>query len=189
MIKPLNLRLERYAIAIIAILAIFSAILLYTAEAMWRAVGDEQRGYAALQKGDVKRAITCLKRSIDSGHATPVAHLLLGQALQRSGDLNSAVAEFRVALAENRNQIPFVSAHMALGEALLRLGRTREAIGELTSALRAFPNYAADILKLADEMASEGKKSEAEAAYGVVSDVGLSPWSHVAIKKMRGLSR
>jgi tetratricopeptide (TPR) repeat protein len=88
----------------------------------------------------------------------PRAHLNLGFALQRQGDLDGAIERYRETL---RLKPDYAEAHNDLGSALERKGRDAEALPHLEMAVRLNPLYALAYNNLAIVLAHEGKIEEA----------------------------
>jgi tetratricopeptide (TPR) repeat protein len=89
------------------------------------------------QVGRMADAAEAAQRAISFGFAPPEAHLLLGRALQRSGDLDGAEAAFEAAIASRR---AFAAAHRELAQLLwMRSGDLERATERLNVAIAAHP--------------------------------------------------
>jgi tetratricopeptide (TPR) repeat protein len=85
------------------------------------------------------------------------AHYLLARLLQRRGDLEEALAEFRRFDALKR-----ADAHLAQGLDLSRLGRTGESLLELERAVAACPDHARALFLLGRELVRAGRAEQAQ---------------------------
>ncbi|MEO6594011.1 MAG: tetratricopeptide repeat protein, partial [Planctomycetota bacterium] len=82
-------------------------------------------------------------------------HFQRGDAFRRNGDLESALAEFRQAIATA--PLPDAMAHNNLGATLLRQGKLLEAIASCREAVRLDPNYLHARFNLALALANSGR--------------------------------
>ncbi|HKE00282.1 MAG TPA: tetratricopeptide repeat protein, partial [Planctomycetota bacterium] len=96
----------------------------------------------AVQEADPPRSIAAYRRALELDPAALQARLDLGAVLQRTGDVDGAIAEFRDVLAGRPT--PFLEAHAdsSLGSALLRKGDRVGAEAALRKAVAASPTLA-----------------------------------------------
>ena len=90
-------------------------------------------------KGDLKNAITYLKKAIQLEPNVPDAHNNLGTALKQQGDLSAAIASYKTALKLKPN---FPDAYNNRGVALQEQGDLSEAISSYNNAIELDPTFA-----------------------------------------------
>ncbi len=86
------------------------------------------------------------------------AHCNLGDALQRTGKIEEAIAQFEQALRINPG---FAGAHYNLGNAFLQEGKLSEAIGHYEQTLRLNPDFANAHYNLGNALVRAGRVPEA----------------------------
>ena len=86
------------------------------------------------------------------------AHCNLGNALQQTGRIGEAIAQFEQAL---RIKPDFAGAHYNLGNAFLQEGKLGDAIGHYEQALRIKPDFADAHYNLGVALAQAGRMPEA----------------------------
>lgn len=116
--------------------ATFCALLLALAAAPGHAASDKASGLyedalKRFEKDDVAGAVIQLKNAIQQDQRMLAAHLLLGKALVRSGDLKGAEAAFEEAVKQgvSRGEVALPMAHLylALGEPKMTIDRVPTA--------------------------------------------------------------
>ena len=117
-------------------------------------------GIVLLQTGRAAEAVAPLDYAARAMPRDPAPANLLGVACQQSGDLDTAIAAFRKALARNRN---FTDAHFNFGNALREAGRAAEAAEHFREAARLEPEFADAHYNLA---LAEAQLGHFEAAIG-----------------------
>jgi tetratricopeptide (TPR) repeat protein len=93
-------------------------------------------GALALSRLDAAGAATALQAAVRADPANPVAHNLLGAALQTLGRNADAMAQFEAAVREKPD---FVNARYNLADALAKAGRLDDAIQNLRIVVAAYP--------------------------------------------------
>jgi mono/diheme cytochrome c family protein len=93
-------------------------------------------GALALSRLDAAGAATALQAAVRADPANPVAHNLLGAALQTLGRNADAMAQFEAAVREKPD---FVNARYNLAHALAKAGRLDDAIQNLRIVVAAYP--------------------------------------------------
>ncbi len=88
-------------------------------------------GLARFEKGDTAGAVIQLKNALQQDNRMLAAHLLLGKALLKNGDLKAAEAAFEEALKQgvNRGEVA-----LPLGQIYLALGRPEAVIERIPAA-------------------------------------------------------
>jgi tetratricopeptide (TPR) repeat protein len=97
------------------------------------------------------------REAVAGSPRSPLAHVCLGQALQRAGDDDRAVAEYRAALALGPAQV----AHNDIAVAAMKRARWGEAEDELRAELDVNPGYGTAYYNLAIVLRREGRLPEA----------------------------
>jgi len=147
------------------------------AGALW----DFAQGYAALRLGDVAKAERLRDDLLEFAATTdatfrfhparhvvgPVAHILEGEILRKSGDLDGAIAVFREGVAvedemgyDEPEPLPFSARHW-LGAALLEAGRAVEAEAVYRAELADHPHNGWSLYGLREALAAQGQTSAA----------------------------
>ncbi|RMF23792.1 MAG: hypothetical protein D6760_04725 [Deltaproteobacteria bacterium] len=114
------------------------------AAAVWRGYYDLGVDYVDV---DLHRARECFDRSIRSNPNYAPAYKMRGYVEERSGDLASALLDYRRALALDGS---FVDAAFRMGVVAQKLGRTTEARASYEYVLRLQPEHALALTNLAD---------------------------------------
>lgn len=109
-------------------------------------------------RGRFAEAVSHLRRALELNPQDATAHLNLGIALSRRGDVEGAIREYEQALAINPE---FAEAHKSLGIALSRQGKLDEAAAHLRRAVEIQPEYAEGQLDLGVVLIKQGKTEEA----------------------------
>jgi tetratricopeptide (TPR) repeat protein len=92
----------------------------------------------------------------------PSAQFSIGVGLEKSGQIQQAMAQYRVALAIDPN---YVKAHYNLGQLLRKESHWRAAAGHYQAALRCNPNDVPTHLNLAGVLQELGQSAEAVSHY------------------------
>lgn len=106
--------------------------------------------------------LVLFSHALDVTRDNAVAHVHVGNALQRSGRLDEAVAHYRVA-SEFQPTAPF--AWVGLANALIASGRAAEALPLIEQAIRARPDWAEAHVALGNAHLAEDRIDLAELAY------------------------
>jgi len=114
-----------------------------------------------LTEKDPAAAVAPLHRAVDLLPAQSRPRFLLGQAQERSGDVNSAVASYEAALHLDPSD---VETEIHLGSLYIGLKRFSDAETKFRAALEAQPKSPRPLLGLAQSLDAQ-KKPEAAAAY------------------------
>jgi tetratricopeptide (TPR) repeat protein len=94
-------------------------------------------GLACGDDGDPQRAKELLLETIRRGGNSYAAHYALGRLFAAEADWESALAEFRLALAARNCP----EAHYVVGRVYYQLGRNRLALRQLVKAVEMAPDY------------------------------------------------
>jgi tetratricopeptide (TPR) repeat protein len=139
-------------------------------ETLWRGVlahypdsveGNEMLAQALLSQDRVAEALACARRAAAIGPSAETQRNL-GIALERAGQTEEAIGEYRRAL---RLSPGFAELHHALALALARSGRAPEAIGQWEEALRLQPDYPEAEFNLALALEQNGRLGDAAEHY------------------------
>lgn len=124
----LGLRLAAHATLAIAMAGCFASPVLATPEKAANYYEDALRRF---EKDDMPAAVIQLKNAIQQDQKMLAAHLLLGKALLKDGDLKGAEAAFEEALKQgvNRGEVA-----LPLGQVYLALGRPEAVIDRIQPA-------------------------------------------------------
>ena len=90
------------------------------------------------QLGHWQDSETLFRHALEVTGNNDIAHLNLGNALEKKGRIGEAISQFQEAL---RLSPHFADAHYNLGEALDKQGQMDEAIGQYQEALRLKPRF------------------------------------------------
>jgi Flp pilus assembly protein TadD len=106
---------------------------------------DTQRGRlnlgtSLLSSGDVQGAIRAFREAAAAVPKDAAAHNKLALALQRAGQTNEALAEFRQAMGLAQNRYQREAAFLGAGVILAEQGKLREADGVLGDGIAAVPD-------------------------------------------------
>ena len=143
----------------IALLGSFPAAALATPEKAASYYEDALRRY---EKDDIPAAVIQLKNAIQQDQKMLAAHLLLGKALLKNGDLKGAEAAFEEALKQgvNRGEVA-----IPLGQVYLALGRP-EAVIERIQATGLSPALQVEVLTMRGNAYMEaGNNSQARQSW------------------------
>ncbi len=102
--------------------------------------------------------VTLYQTTIDRNPDAWLAHNNLGSEIQRKGDFEAAMKQFRTAISIRPN---CAEAHSNLGFALARVGRLKEAFEEHDIALKLKPDHPLFLANLSIALISAGRQSEA----------------------------
>jgi eukaryotic-like serine/threonine-protein kinase len=144
---------------------------------VWRGLFWTNKGQSLMSLGRYDEAAACFKKALEiqpaDEHpelaaaktpevtaAVPLAHHGLGLALHRKGDIDGAIAEYRIAI---RFRTDDAAAHANLGSALKAKGDIEGAIAEYRTAIRLRPDLGGAHANLA---AALGDKGDLEGAIG-----------------------
>jgi len=94
-------------------------------------------GSIALSRLDAAGAVSALTTAVRAKPANPVAHNLLGAALQTLGRGREAIEQFQIAVQQKGD---YMNARYNLAHALLKAGRIDDAIENLQAVVNAYPN-------------------------------------------------
>ena len=125
----------------------------------------EDRGNAALDRGEWSAAADLFRRGLALDPDHPALRHRLGTALYVLGDAAGARAEFERVMRESPN---FPAAHYSAGVLLLEEGRHREAIARFETALRYQPTDGEVRLRLALSLRRAGDPAAAFEHYRAV---------------------
>jgi tetratricopeptide (TPR) repeat protein len=117
-----------------------------------------QKAVEAERRGDFPQAITIFQQLIRGGADSPELRSNLGIAYYQSGDIHSALREFRTALSKMPNS---TTANLFCGLSLLKLQQPEEALRYLAKADRAQPD---DVMTLSAIAQAEVASNKTEAA-------------------------
>ena len=126
------------------------------------------------RNSDYRSELVMWSDTIAKRPGNPRAHLNLGNALDRLGKPNEAMAQFSEAV---RLKPDYAEAHNNLGASLLDQGRLNEAVAELSESVRLNPRYEAAQNNLGAALVRQGRLDEAikhlaEAVRLLPSDAG-----------------
>jgi Tfp pilus assembly protein PilF len=115
-----------------------------------------------LLSSDPVAAIAPLRKAVELSPDQANPKLILGTALERLGQVASAMAQYEAAekLDDNNGDL-----HAALGRVYLRASRPADAEPQFRAALSLRPDSAAAHLGLAESLAAEKKPEAADAEY------------------------
>jgi Flp pilus assembly protein TadD len=128
-------------------------------------------------------AMGCATGSYRANTDEALSHFKHGQDLERKGDFDRAMAEYRTALRLDPNH---VDAHTNLGNELMRKGDVEEAIAEYRTALRLDPNHVNARSNLGIVLQKLGRKAEArEEIADTLRLVSDTPTNQNAIEQIK----
>lgn len=125
----------------------------YTESAKWVCRGDE-----AKSAGKPESAIEAYRKAVQLDPQNDIAHIELGELLERRGEIPEAVAEFREAI---RSAPGGPRPHFRLADALRKQGDLDGAIAEYRETLRLRPDFVDARLSLGNTLIA---KREMDAA-------------------------
>jgi tetratricopeptide (TPR) repeat protein len=114
------------------------------------------------QVGHWRNSRTLFEHALKVTEDNEVAHNNLGNALEREGSLDEAIAHYQEAL---RIDPEFAPAHNNLGIVFARKGDPDRAVAHLRAVLRTHPGFAPGYNNLGKVLADQGKWEEAIALY------------------------
>ena len=146
---------------------------------VWRGLFWTNKGQSLMSLGRYDEAVACFKKALEiqpaDEHpelvaaetpevtaAVPLAHHGLGLALHRKGDIEGAIAEYRIAI---RLRTDDAAAHTNLGSALKAKGDIEGAIAEYRTAVRLRPDLGGAHANLAAALGDKGDLEGAIAEY------------------------
>ena len=124
----------------------------------WLAVALVAGGLTVRRNGDYATDIGLWRDTVAKRPENPLAHFMLAGALERTGQMEAALASYIEALRLKPN---FSVGQENLGELLLKLGRRGEAIERFEAALRLQPEYADAHMNLGNALVAEGRLADA----------------------------
>jgi tetratricopeptide (TPR) repeat protein len=133
------------------------------------------------QLGFWRDSETLFRHALAATRDNEIAHVNLGVALERQGDLDEALAEYRAAatLAPGRYQI-----HNNLGNLLDKMGQPDQALAEYREAVRLKPELPSLHDGLGSVLAERGRFSEAMDEYtNAAQRDPTCPWPHFEMAK------
>jgi tetratricopeptide (TPR) repeat protein len=107
-------------------------------------------------EGSFRDEASFAREAVAGSPRSPLAHVCLGQARQRAGDDDGALAEYRAALALGPAEV----AHNDIAVILMKRARWPEAERELRAELAANPSFAAAYYNLGIVLRREGRPRE-----------------------------
>jgi eukaryotic-like serine/threonine-protein kinase len=125
---------------------------------------DLGRAYQISTPPRFLEALSCLSVAVSLRPNSPGAHLNLGVTLRAKGDLDGAIAEYRIALRLDPRDS---QVHTNLGNALDDKGDLDGAIAEYRTAIRLDPDFAAAHSNLGIALKTKGDLDGAIAEYGI----------------------
>ncbi len=139
-------------------------------------------GQVALQKKEIKMAITHFEQAINDRPGMPLAHTYLGRAHLLAGNINSAKEQLKLAVEGAGSLLP---AHLDLARIYLREGNLDDAKTELITITRLAPNLP-DTLFLTGlaAMAERKPKAALEAFERLVSVRPDHPEGHLQLGRV-----
>ncbi|MCA9211998.1 MAG: tetratricopeptide repeat protein [Planctomycetales bacterium] len=135
-------------------------------------VAHNNLGNALKAQGKVREALEHYEQSLRLKPDYAEAHSNLGVGLKELGDLQGALASLQRALQIAPS---LTEAHSNLGVVQSRLGDSDAAVSSYCNALRLQPRLAEVWNNLGHLLRTQGKLSEAEAAYGHVDKLRKQP--------------
>jgi len=118
------------------------------------AMSFENRGMAALKRGDFAPAIAAFQKGLTLAPDDTSLRYWLGAALYASGKPDEAIREFSEVI---RRDPDFAKAHFSLGAIYHAKQQPAKAIAEYQAAVRADPNLPESRLRLADDLRASGQ--------------------------------
>jgi tetratricopeptide (TPR) repeat protein len=131
---------------------------------------EYRKGLAALQSGDLERAIESLGRALESAFHEAQIRTTLGIAYLRKGDSEAAARELRQAVALDPKS---PDAHLNLGVLFMRNGDAAAAEREFRSAAELDPGFGDAHFNLGLVMAAQRRWADAERQLRIA--VALNP--------------
>ncbi len=117
-----------------------------------------RKALEAERQGDFPQAILMFQQLIRNGRDSPELRSNLGIAFFQSGDLHSALQEFRSALSKSPD---FQAANLFCGLSLLKLQQPKEALAYLSKANRAKPDDITTVSAIAQAEVASNQISSA----------------------------
>ena len=125
--------------------------------------GDPGLGYAfavsLVKAGDYEEGVRRLKAMAESGLNSADVHMMLGSAFADQREYDTALQEYRKAIAIDPNQ---VQTHYLAGLALIRSGHPKDAVEEFRTALKLDPTHVLAKYHLAFSLIHAEQKEEAK---------------------------
>ena len=118
-----------------------------------------------LQVRHWKNSITLFRHALEVTEDNYMAHLNLGVALQKTGDVDGAMFHYREALRTKPVDLKLPRAHYNLGLASAQKGSLEEAVRQFRLALNSDPSWAAAHNDLGIALARRGEMDEAIAHF------------------------
>jgi len=140
------------------------------------------RGVAAASAGDWKSATRWFTQSETFGPSLPFADTDWGDILLRKGDLDEAIAKFKLA---NQKGPHFADPLEMWGEALIAKNRSDLALAKFEEADKYAPNWGRLHLKWGEALWYVGNKDEAKKQFSIASHLDLSVADTVALARWR----
>ena len=109
-----------------------------------------------------EKALNAARQALEINPVLSAPHYVLGLSAQRSGDVGSAIEEYKKAVLIDSSNFP---AHYALGNCLLKTGDPDHAAGEYLKILRHNPNDYLALTGLGDASLRAGKTDLAAQSY------------------------